>query len=60
MHVTEITRSKGVTYQILYHLRDKVREEGSPEPSQTLTIDQQKFNLQSSSKPLRCPKLKLV
>ena len=36
MTVTEVARSEGISYQTLYHWRDKVRKEGRPK---TLTSD---------------------
>ena len=39
MSVTEVARSEGISYQTLYHWRDKVRKEGRPVPGKTLTAD---------------------
>ncbi|WP_416221768.1 IS3 family transposase [Shewanella sp. YLB-07] len=39
MTVTEVARSEGISYQTLYHWRDKARKEGRPVPGKTLTTD---------------------
>ena len=39
MTVMEVARSEGISYQTLYHWRDKAKKEGHPVPGKTLTTD---------------------
>ncbi|MEZ9822032.1 transposase, partial [Shewanella sp. 10N.286.45.A1] len=36
MTVMEVARSEGISYQTLYHWRDKAKKEGRPVPGKTL------------------------